>query len=78
MIAPYSPGICSLSYRSFPLATEVFHIHRKFPPIFTMKKGRMRMLGSNSVPLDFYTCPLPLDHGYHVLNVEKYTIINIE
>jgi hypothetical protein len=34
-----------------------------------MKKGRRRMVGSNSVPLDYYSCPLPLDHGSHVLNV---------
>ncbi len=31
-----------------------------------------------SVPLDYYSCPLPLDHGYHVLKVKKYTVINIE
>jgi hypothetical protein len=61
-----------------PSGTEVFRNHRKFPAIFTMKKGRMRMVGSNSVPLDCYSCPLPLDHGYHVLIVKKYTIINIE
>ncbi len=42
-----------------PSATEVFvdnrsfHNHRKFQAIFTMKKGRMRMVGSNSVPLDY-------------------------
>jgi hypothetical protein len=54
--------------------TEVFRNIRKFPAIFTMKKGRTRMVGSNSVPLDYYTCPLPLDHGFHVLNVKKYTI----
>ncbi len=45
---------------------------------FFMKKGRTRMVGSNSVPLDYYSCPLPLDHSYHVLKVKKYTIINIE
>jgi hypothetical protein len=61
-----------------PSGTEVFRNHRKFPAIFTMKKERMRMVGSNSVPLDYYSCPLPLDHGYHVFNVKKYTIINIE
>ncbi len=33
--------------------TEVFRNHRKFPAIFTMKKGRMRMVGSNSIPLDY-------------------------
>jgi hypothetical protein len=43
-----------------------------------MKKGRRRMVGSNSVPLDYYSCPLPLDHGCHVLNVKKYTLINIK
>ncbi len=36
-----------------PSGTEVFRNHRKFPAIFTMKKGRMRMVGSNSVPLDY-------------------------
>jgi hypothetical protein len=61
-----------------PSGTEVFRNHRKFPAIFTMKKGRRRMVGSNSVPLDYYSCPLPLDHGYHVLNVKKYTLINIK
>jgi hypothetical protein len=61
-----------------PSGTEVFHNHRKSPAIFTMKKGRTRIVGSNSVPLDYYSCPLPLDHGYHVLNVKKYTPINIE
>jgi hypothetical protein len=61
-----------------PSGTEVFRNHRKSPAIFTMKKGRMRMVGSNSVPLDYYSCPLPLDHGYHVLNLKKYTVINIE
>jgi hypothetical protein len=60
-----------------PSGTEVFRNHRKFPAIFTMKKGRRRMVGSNSVPLDYYSCPLPLDHSYHVLNVKKYTTINI-
>ncbi len=45
---------------------------------FTMKKGRRRMVGSNSVPLDYNSCPLPLDHGYHVINVKKYTLINIK
>jgi hypothetical protein len=34
-----------------PSGTEVFRNHRKFPAIFTMKKGRMCMVGSNSVPL---------------------------
>jgi hypothetical protein len=34
-----------------PSGTEVFRNHRKFPAIFTMKKGRLRMVGSNSVPL---------------------------
>jgi hypothetical protein len=33
--------------------SEVFRNHRKFPAIFTMKKGRMRMVGSNSVPMDY-------------------------
>jgi len=61
-----------------PSGTEVFRNHRKFPAIFAMKKGRRRMVGSNSVPLDYYSCPLPLDHGYHVLNVKKYTLINIK
>ena len=61
-----------------PSGTEVFRNHRKFPAIFTMKKGRRRMVRSNSVPLDYYSCPLPLDHGYHVLNVKKYTLINIK
>jgi hypothetical protein len=52
-----------------PSVTEVFRNHRKFTAIFTMKKGRMRMVGSNSVPLDYwiYSCSLPLVHGYHVL-----------
>ncbi len=59
-----------------PSGTEVFRNRRKFPAIFTMKKGRTRMVGSNSVPLDYYSCPLPLDHGYHVFNVKKYTLIN--
>jgi hypothetical protein len=54
-----------------PSGTEVFCNHRKFPAIFTMKKGRTRMGGSNSVPLAYYSCPLPLDHGYHVLNVKN-------
>ncbi len=54
-----------------PSGTEVFRNHRKFPAIFTMKKGSVRMLGSNSVSLDYYSCPLPLDHGYHVLNVKN-------
>ncbi len=36
-----------------PSGTEVFRNHRKFPAIFTMKKGRTRMVGSNSVPLDY-------------------------
>jgi hypothetical protein len=36
-----------------PSGTEVFRNHRKFPAIFTMKKGRRRMVGSNSVPLDY-------------------------
>jgi hypothetical protein len=35
-----------------PSGTKVFRNHRKFPAIFTMKKGRMRMVGSNSAPLD--------------------------
>ena len=61
-----------------PSGTEVFRNHRKFPAIFTMKKGRRLMVGSNSVPQDYYSCPLPLDHGYHVLNVKKYTLINIK
>jgi len=61
-----------------PSGTEVFRNHRKFPAIFTMKKGRTCMVGSNSVPLDYYSCPLPLDHGYHVLNLKKYTLINIK
>ncbi len=61
-----------------PSGTEVFRNHRKFPAIFTMKKGRIRMVGSNSVPLDYCACPLPLDHGYHVLIVKKYTLINIK
>ena len=61
-----------------PSGTEVFRNHRKFPAIFTMKKGRRRMVGSNSVPLDYYSCPLPLDRGYHVLNAKKYTLINIK
>jgi hypothetical protein len=61
-----------------PSGTEVFRNHWKFSAIFTMKKGRTRMVGSNSVPLDYYSCPLPPDHGYHVLNVKKYTVINIE
>ncbi len=61
-----------------PSGTEVFRNHRKFPAIFTMKKGRRRMVGLNWVPLDYYSCPLPLDHGYHVLNVKKYTLINIK
>jgi hypothetical protein len=54
-----------------PSGTEVFRNHRKFPAIFTMKKGRMCMVGSNSVPLNYYSCPLPLDHGYHVLKVKN-------
>jgi hypothetical protein len=54
-----------------PSGTEVFRNHRKFPAIFTMKKGRMHMMGSNSAPLEYYSCPLPLDHGYNVLNVKK-------
>jgi hypothetical protein len=61
-----------------PSGTEVFRNHRKFPAIFTLKKGRIHMVGSNSVPLDYYACPLPLDHGYHVLIVKKYTLINIK
>ncbi len=61
-----------------PSGTEVFRNHRKFPAIFTMKKGRARIVGSNSVSLDYYSCPLSLDHGYHVLNVKKYTVINIK
>ncbi len=61
-----------------PSGTEVFCNHRKFPAIFTMKKGIIRMVGSNSVPLDYYACPLPLDHGNHVLIVKKYTIIIIK
>ncbi len=61
-----------------PSGTEVFRNHRKFLVIFTMKKGRRRMVGSNSVPLDYYSCPLPLDHGYHILYVKKYTLINIK
>ncbi len=43
-----------------PSGTKVFRNHWKFPAIFTMKKGRMRMVGSNSVPLDYYAWPLPL------------------
>jgi hypothetical protein len=40
--------------RDFALSgTEVFRNYRKFPAIFTMKKGRMRMVGLNSVPLDY-------------------------
>ncbi len=54
-----------------PSGTEVFRNHRKFLAIFTMKKGRICMVGSNSVPLDYYAYPLPLDHGYHVLIVKK-------
>jgi hypothetical protein len=61
-----------------PSGTKVFRNHRKFPAIFTMKKGRTCMVGSNSVALAYYSCPLPLDHGYHVLNVKKYTVINIK
>jgi hypothetical protein len=61
-----------------PSGTEVFCNHRKFLAIFTMKKGRTRTVGSNSVPPDYYSCPLPLDHGYHVSNVKKYTLINIK
>ncbi len=61
-----------------PSGTKVFRNHRKFPAIFTLKKGRMRMVGSNSVPLDYYSCPLPLAHSYHLFNVKKYTIINRE
>jgi hypothetical protein len=61
-----------------PSGSEVFRNHRKFPAIFTMKNGRRRMVGLNSVSLDYYSCPLPLYHGYHVLNVKKYTLINIK
>ncbi len=61
-----------------PSGTEVFRNHRKFPAIFTMKKGRICMVGSNSVPLDYCACPLPLDHGYHILIMKKYTFINIK
>ncbi len=61
-----------------PSGTEVFRNHRKFPAIFTLKKGRIPIVGSNSVPLDYYAYPLPLDHGYHVLIVKKYTLINIK
>ncbi len=61
-----------------PSGTEVFRNHRKFPAIFAMKKGGKRMVGSNSVPLDYYSCPLPLNHGSHVLNLKKYTLINIK
>ncbi len=61
-----------------PSGSEVFRNHRKFPAIFTMKKGRRHRVGSNSVPLDYYSCPLPLDHSYHVLNGKKNALINIK
>ncbi len=54
-----------------PSGTEVFRNIRKFPAIFTIKKGRTRMVGSNSVPLDYYSSPLPLDHGYTVINIRN-------
>ncbi len=31
----------------------------------------MRMVGSNSVPLDYKSCPLPLDHNYNILKVKN-------
>ncbi len=71
-------GLLYMGREFAPSGTEGFRNHRKFPAIFTMKKGKRRMVGSNSVPLDYYSCPLPLDHGYHVLNMKKYTIINIK
>jgi hypothetical protein len=36
-----------------PSGTEVFRNHRKFPAIFTIKKGRVRTVGSKSVLLDY-------------------------
>jgi hypothetical protein len=56
-----------------PSGTEVLRNHWKFPAIFTMKKGRRRTMGSNSVPLEYYSCPLPLDHGYHIICEKIYT-----
>ncbi len=59
----------------FSVDNRSFRNHRKFPAIFTMKKCRMRMMGSNSVPLAYQSCPLPLDHGYHILcvkNIQRY------
>jgi hypothetical protein len=58
-----------------PSGTEVFRNHRKFPAIFTMKKGRLRMVGSNSVPLDYQSCPLPLVIFYDLLLLPLHVIL---
>ncbi len=61
--------LVSLALITFSVPGFCLSSIRNFPAIFAMKKGRRRMVGSYSVPLDYYSCPLPLDHGSHVINL---------
>ncbi len=45
-----------------------------FQRFFPVKKVRVRVVGSNSLPPDYLSSPLPLHHSNLVIPVTKYRI----
>jgi hypothetical protein len=68
MIALYGRGICSIRYR----------ITGNFRRFFSVKKGIVRKVGSNSHSLENKSSPLHLDHGFLLHADTKFTIIHKE